>query len=63
MANSKSVWSITYSDYTVEFVLACNVWQIIDSCKLKYDTDYIVSINRVDFAYGDEEFLDLTNND
>ena len=61
MANSKGVWCITYSDYTVEFVLAETVWQIIDSCKLKYDTDYIVSINRVDFAYGDEEFLDLTN--
>lgn len=63
MGNSKGVWSITYSDCTVEFVLAYNVWQIIDSYKLKYDTDYIVSINRVDFAYGDEEFLDLTNND
>lgn len=63
MANSKGVWGITYNDYTMEIVLAYDVWQIIDSCKLKYDSDYIISIVRLDFAFGDEDFLDLTEND
>ena len=51
MANSKAIWCITYSDYTVEFVKALDVWQIIDGAnKLKGYIDNIVSISRVNFV-------------
>lgn len=61
MANSKGIWCITYSDYTTEFVKAYTVWQIIDSCKLKQDTDNIVNIIRIDFAGGWEEEDSMTD--
>lgn len=61
MANSKAIWCITYSDFSTEFVKAHDVWQIVSSYKLEKDTDYIVSIIRIDFCYDCEDIKDLTD--
>ena len=59
MARSKFIWSVTYDDYTVDWVKAQTVWQILDCDKLSNGIDNIISINRVELVGGwaDEEYM------